>query len=110
MAIFLPSLAGGGAEKVNLLLAQGLSARGIQVDLVLASAHGPYLENVPPGVGVFDLNTARTLMALRPLVSYLRRRKPTILLSSLSHANVVAVWAKHSARVNTRAVVAEHSV
>ncbi len=41
LAIFLPSLAGGGAEKSMLRLASGLARRGYALDLVLARAEGP---------------------------------------------------------------------
>ncbi len=110
ISVFLPSLEGGGAEKVNLLLAHGLKERGAQVDLVLARAHGPYLQMVPEGIHVIDLGAPRVIMALPSLVAYLRRERPSALLSSLTHANVVAIWAREVARVHTRVLVAEHVV
>lgn len=39
----LPSLCGGGAEKVMVNLAQGFAEHDLTVDLVLARAEGPYL-------------------------------------------------------------------
>ncbi|MDM7325236.1 MAG: glycosyltransferase [Thermus sp.] len=109
IALFLPSLEGGGAERVNLLLAQGLKERGAEVDLVLARAKGPYLSGVPSGVRVVDLKAPRTLFSLPPLVAYLKREKPGALFSSLTHANLIALWAKGLARVPTRVFVAEHT-
>ena len=58
LAIFLPSLAGGGAEKSMLKLAIGIAERGYQVDLVLARAEGPYrtyLTTLPECLHVVDL-------------------------------------------------------
>lgn len=46
---------GGGAEKVVLLLANGIAARGIQVDLVVAKAIGPYLKELSRAVHVVDV-------------------------------------------------------
>ena len=54
--IFLPSLAGGGAERVMVTLANGIAARGYRVDLVLAKAVGSYLADVAPAVHIIDLN------------------------------------------------------
>ena len=69
VALFLPSLEGGGAERVNLLLAQGLKEKGAEVDLVLAQAWGPYLSGVPKGIGVADLQAPCVLFSLVPLVA-----------------------------------------
>ena len=50
IAIYVPSLSGGGAERVMLDLASGLSDRGIRVDLVLVKAEGHYLDLKCPRV------------------------------------------------------------
>lgn len=109
VALFLPSLEGGGAERVNLLLAQGLKERGAEVDLVLAQARGPYLSGVPKGIRVVDLQVPRVLFSLVPLAAYLRRERPQALLSSLTHANIIALWAKGLAQGPTKVFVAEHT-
>ena len=57
ISLFLPSLRGGGAERVMLSLASGFAERGIQVDLVLAKAEGPYLSDVPSSVRAVDLES-----------------------------------------------------
>lgn len=107
ITLFLPSLRGGGAERVMVTLAQGFTERGLKVDLVLAKAEGPYISEVPAGVRVVDLGASRVLLALPGLMRYLRREKPTAMLSTLSHANIVAVWAKRLTGVPTRVVVRE---
>jgi glycosyltransferase involved in cell wall biosynthesis len=110
VALFLPSLAGGGAERVFVDLANEFSARGLHVDLVLASAEGPYLENVSSAVRVFDLKASRILRALPPLVRYLRAERPAAMLSALDHANVAAVLARRLAGGATRCVISMRSV
>jgi len=109
IALFIPSLRGGGAERVMVNLAGGLAERGCQVDLVAARAIGPLVGQVPAGVRLVDLGCRRTLRALLPLASYLRRERPAALLSALGHANVVAIGARLLARVPTRVVVSEHT-
>lgn len=93
LAVFLPSLAGGGAERVMLDLIAAALAQGRTVDLVLVSRHGAFQDEVPAGVNVIDLRQPRTVTAVVPLARYLRRRRPRALLATLEHANVVALLA-----------------
>lgn len=109
IALLLPSLAGGGAERMTLNLARGLSAQGECVDLVLARAEGPYSRQVPDGVRVIDLASSGMLKALMPLAAYLRRHRPRVLISALSHAGVIAVWAARLAGGATPVVVSVRS-
>jgi glycosyltransferase involved in cell wall biosynthesis len=109
IALFLPSLRGGGAEKVMVNLALGFVEQGLKVDLVLAKAEGPYLSRVPEEVRVVDLGARRVLYSLPGLVRYLRRERPQAMLSALNYANIVAIWAKLLARVQTHLVVSERN-
>jgi glycosyltransferase involved in cell wall biosynthesis len=109
IAIYLPSLRGGGAERVMINLAQGLTERGHSVDLVLAAAEGAYLEQVPPGVRLVDLAAGQTLRSLVPLIGYLRAEKPRVLVSSMSHANVISLWAAKLAGRSTPVIVTVHN-
>src|SRR3954454_4714466 len=109
IAFFLPTLAGGGAERVIVNLAQALAERRESVDLVVASAEGPLLSQLPPGVRLVDLHAFRVLRSLFPLMSYLRRERPRVLISSISHANVIAIWAARLARVKTPVIVTVHN-
>ncbi|MBE3591910.1 MAG: glycosyltransferase [Thermoanaerobacter sp.] len=109
ISLFLPSLRGGGAERVMLNLARGFAEKGYKVDLVLAKAEGPYLSQVPDNVRVIDLKSPRVLYSLPGFIRYLRQERPHALLSALDHANIIALWAKKLSRVPTRVVVSVHS-
>lgn len=109
IALFVPSLRGGGAERVMVNLARGFSEQGYKVDLVLQRAEGPFLSKVPDEVRIVDLRTKRMALALFPLISYLRREKPRSLLAAMTHTNIVALLARKLARVETRVVVSEHN-
>lgn len=109
ISIFIPSLHGGGAERVMVTLANGFAGQGHRVDLVLARAEGPYLDDVSEEVRVVDLGASRVLTSLPGLVRYLRREKPHAMLSALNHANVVAIAARMLAGVPTRLVVSERN-
>lgn len=110
VSIFIPSLNGGGAERVMVTLANAIAARGFKVDLVLATAQGPYLKDVSESVRVVDLQAGRVIKALLPLVHYLRRERPVAMLSAMGHANAVALMARKLARLPVRVVVSERGL
>ena len=108
VSLFVPSLSGGGAERVALNLAQGIAERGLKVDLVLQNAVGSFVSKVPSGVRVIDLKSPSILSKLLALMGYLRRERPTVLLSILDHINV-ATWAKFITKVPTIIIVGIHN-
>jgi glycosyltransferase involved in cell wall biosynthesis len=109
IGIFLQALPTGGAERMMLNLASGMVDQGIAVDLVLAVATGSLLTAVPPEVRLVDLGARRTVDSILPLARYLRRERPTALLSALTHVNVAAVFATLLSGHRTRIVVSERS-
>lgn len=110
IALFLPSLAGGGAEKVFVDLANRFSKSGIRIDLLLAAATGPYLGDVRGDVRVIDLGCSRVLSAVPGIVKHLRRERPAALLSGLDHANVAALLAHKVSAMQTRSVISLRAV
>lgn len=109
VALFLPSLMGGGAERIMLSLASEFADQGHQVDLVLAKAWGEYMDQVPANVHVVDLGASRVLYSFFPLIRYLKKHRPQSVLSALEHANIVAVCAVLLANINTKTVVSIHN-
>lgn len=109
IALFVPSLRGGGAERVMLSLASAFSDRGHRVDLVLVNAEGPYLQEVPSTIRIVNLHASRVIASLFGFIRYLRQERPAAMISALSHANIVAILACSIARTNTRLVVSEHN-
>lgn len=109
IAFFLPSVRGGGAQRVIVNLVQGISERGIPVDVVLAAAEGVFLDQLPATARLVDLRAGRLLGSLGPLTGYLRRERPRVLVSSMSHANLIALWAARLARRSTPVMVTVHN-
>ena len=109
LALFLPSLAGGGAEKRMLNLATEFAKKGYLVDMLLSRSEGAYLASVPPNVHVVDLHASRPLTAIPALVHYLSVKKPHALLSTITSANLAAIWASLLSPVKSRCVICEAS-
>jgi len=109
VAIFLPSVDGGGAERVSIHLAEGLASRGHHVDLVLVNSDGPYLSEISRKVNIIDLKQKRVVLSLPKLCRYLRQNRPTALISGLSHANIIAILAKMLGPRQVKIFVTEHN-
>jgi glycosyltransferase involved in cell wall biosynthesis len=93
IAIFLPSLSGGGAEKVMLALAESFISHNLDCDIVIAISEGEFIDSIPYGVRLVKLNKRKTTAAIFALARYLRRERPAVLLSTVFTANVTALLA-----------------
>lgn len=130
ISLFFRGLRGGGAERVMANLARGFAEAGYRVDLVLTVSEGIYLSQLPPQVRVVDLQGGRfsrspssaqasssssTVRCLWPLVRYLRRERPGVLLGATHFINEGAIVAQRIAQGlspsprPTRVWVAEHT-
>ena len=58
LALFIPSLAGGGVAKFILNLAKSFASRGHKIDLLLCRVAGPYLDQIPAGVTIVQLQAS----------------------------------------------------
>jgi len=117
IALFLPELRAGGAQRVILTLAKAFLERGINVDIVVARREGAFLVDVPPAANLIDLRAkfmgvgriGLALSVLPGLIRYLRANQPDTLLSTLTGTNLIAVLARWAARVPVRLVLREAS-
>ena len=109
IALFLPSMRGGGAERVMLNLTQGFIDRGKQVDLLLAQAEGPLIEKVPQEVRLFDLKAPRVRSSFSGVLKYFKKERPQSMLTAFDNVNLVALWARRLAGVSSRVVVTLHN-
>lgn len=108
VALFVPTLRGGGAERVMVNLARGFANQGLDVDLVVR-AKGPFISDVPANVRVVDLGASRVLTSIPGLIKYMRKEKPIAMLSAIEHACVAALFAARLARVQTYMVASVHN-
>jgi glycosyltransferase involved in cell wall biosynthesis len=109
IALFSPSLAPGGAERVLVNLARGFIDRGRQVDVVLSQATGEYIDQLPENVKLVDLKSHRVFASLPGLVRYLRECRPAALFAFQDHCGVAAIWARAIAGVPTQIVPTVHT-
>ncbi|MBW4506244.1 MAG: glycosyltransferase [Scytonematopsis contorta HA4267-MV1] len=109
VALFLRGLYEGGAERVMLNLARGFIKKGLKVDLVLARAKGVYMQQVPSGIRIINLEAEWMPSSLPKLIQYLQKEHPKNLLAALHYPCEIALWAKRLSGVSTRIIVSEHN-
>lgn len=138
IALFCRSLTGSGPGRMQVNLARTFADRGYTVDLLLADAVGPYLQEVPATVRVVslkgmwalrylprvftdrdivrilspvlcDIRAPRVVYALPALIGYLREVRPHALLSAQHYGNVAALCAVRLAGVATRLVITQRT-
>lgn len=109
VALFVPSLRGGGAERVALNLARGFADLGVPTDLVAASGRGEFAGQIPAGVRLVDLESSRVILSLPALVAYLRRERPAAIIAFMDHAGIIALWARRLSGISTRVICTVHN-
>jgi glycosyltransferase involved in cell wall biosynthesis len=104
IAIVLPNLRIGGAERIAITFAEELLAEGFAVDLVLVEATGDLLETVPKGAQVVDLHGRRLRSAVGPLVRYFRNCRPVAAYANIWPLTLATALAARLAQSGTRVV------
>lgn len=116
VAFLLPNLKAGGLERIGLNLIKGMIHCNVKLDLVLTSAEGEFLNDVPAAIRVINLKSPigygiKTASQVTiPLMNYIRKEKPDIIVSHLYIYNVFAAIAKLLAISPANLVLVEHAV
>lgn len=108
-ALYLPSLEGGGIERLYLGLADQWTRAGHGVTLVINEAHGALAGAVPPGVEVHALGARRQATSVPALVRYLRKARPDVVMSGHDHNNIMLCTAALAKPGATKIVVSQHN-
>lgn len=107
VALVLPTLSGGGAQRTFLNLANHLDRSAFQPIVVLYRAEGVLLPELREGVPVVELGCRGTGRSIIPLASWLSRATPDVVISTLLHVNAAAVLAVRLSRTGVPIVVRE---
>lgn len=105
IALIVPSMRGGGAEKVMANLVRYLDKNKFDIRLILIKKEGPYLDLIPNTVSVIDLNSNRVRYSIIKLVSELNKYEPDVILSTLGHLNLAILFIRKFLRGNPKIIV-----
>jgi len=109
LCIVLPSLNGGGAERVMINIAHEMMDRGHDVCLIAVNKQGALLSILHPELKVIDLQQGRLLKALPSLRSTLRSEKPDAVLSAMAATNCIVGLAHKVSGSHARLVMSERA-
>jgi glycosyltransferase involved in cell wall biosynthesis len=90
IAILLPSLKFGGAERVALNLAKAFQEDCINIDILLMSFEGEFLAEAQKNFNVIDLNCNKTYKLPIKLCRYIASSHPDAIISSFWKLNLCA--------------------
>ncbi len=110
IAVFIPNLCGGGAERAMLNLVTEFTKRGTPIDFVTIEAKGPYVNFLPKEVHLIELQPqlfkhlsllqSRFLQLLKhiaivaSLVKHIKKSNIHILLTTLRVSNIISLIIK----------------
>lgn len=108
LSLLLPAFGGGGAERVMVQLSAEFAKRGHDVEFVVCRRAGAFEKQLPPSVGVVELGRPARYAA-PALARYIRRRRPTALLSALENANIIATFVRLLPGLRVRTLLGVHN-
>lgn len=110
---FISTLDGGGAERVMVDILNRINKKIIEPVLVLLYPYGnsPYRESIPVGIKIIVIERRSDSLPakIRQLINFVEtvfREKPHVILSMLTHNNIMALLARILFRI--RVIVCEH--
>ena len=110
VAMFLHDLRAGGAERVSVNLANAIRRKGHLVDLVLVNRQGcaAFFDDLDMSIRTLELPQSRTLASPFGFWSYIRREKPDLIISALTHINISSLIACRLSGDRPRLTIVEH--
>ncbi len=85
----MPSLSGGGAERVMLSLVKHIDKQKFEPIFVLMKKEGRFLNLLPKELKVINLNSSNARYAIFKIAKVIRDIKPDIVFSTLGHLNLL---------------------
>lgn len=107
VAIVIPSLMGGGAEKVMINIISNLDKNKFDTRLIVVNKKGPYISLIPDDIHVVDLKADRVRYSIKNLIKELNLFKPDIVLSTLGYLNLILISIKPFLKSKPKIIVRE---
>jgi glycosyltransferase involved in cell wall biosynthesis len=107
----IPTLTGGGAERVIVTLLTHLDRSRFKLALAVVDLRGAaFRTDLPPDVELIDLKSSRVLYALPSILRLIWQRRPEVVFSTLGHLNLALSMVRPLFPRNVRTVARESSV
>jgi glycosyltransferase involved in cell wall biosynthesis len=109
ISILTHDLSGGAFTNLCTALVRGFQELGVDCHLVILAATDEELARYPD-IPIVTLNVKRTMFSLMATIRYLRAERPDAILPMPWYFNIVAIWAKYLAGVETKVILGEHNI
>jgi len=86
ISVVIGSMRIGGAERATMHLINGLSKKGLKVDLVLLFKAGDFLDSIDPNINIVNLNKRKASQGIGAFRKYLKQNNPKIVSCSKSYS------------------------
>ena len=105
LAVFLATSGHSGVDRIMGVLLPAIASRGIKVDLLHINGKGPHIRSDGKNLRVVELGSSHSITSLTPLIRYLKREKPDVLLSDKDRVNQIAIISNKLAGGKARVAV-----
>jgi glycosyltransferase involved in cell wall biosynthesis len=106
--LLIPHLGGGGSERVIETLARSLNPTKYEVHLALVTASQRDARLFPPTVSIHELRSPRVRRSALRLLKLIWHLKPNLILSGISHLNLLVLALRPLLPQSTRLVVRQN--
>jgi glycosyltransferase involved in cell wall biosynthesis len=106
----IPSMRGGGAERVMMTLLNHLDRSRFDPILALIKKEGPLLDKLPSDLPIIDLNARNARYAIIKIIRLVWSVKPDFVFSTLGYLNLLIALIKIFLPRNIRLIAREGSI
>lgn len=103
----LPSLNGGGAEKVVLNIIKKIDKKKFEAELLVFNKSGPLISFIPKYVNLVSFQKKRLRHCFIPLIMHLYKKKPNIIFSTFGYINLFLITISFFLPKKTNIVIRE---
>lgn len=93
LLLYVPTLEGGGAERVFVRLANHYAAQGRRIALIVNRRAGPIADLINDNVRVIEVGHDKAMRGVPRLMRIIRKERPRAVISALTRANLAMVLA-----------------
>ena len=85
----VPSMRGGGSERVMSIILNYLDRNKFDILLVLLKKEGQYLEDLKDDINILDLNVSSAKKSIIKIIKIIKQENPDIVFSTLGYLNIL---------------------
>jgi len=106
----VPSMRGGGSERVISIILKYLNRDKFDISLVLLKKEGKYLDDLPNDIKIIDLDVKKARYAIFDIIKVIKQQKPNIVFSTLGYLNILISIIRPFFSKNIKFIARESSI